>query len=104
MSNRVEVLPKLGGETVPRTVDFISKLPSGVTISSADCLASVYSGNDANPSAMVQPATTISGTQVTQVITGGVVGTIYELSWSAVGSDGNTYLLSSYFAVTPDLP
>lgn len=104
MSNRVETLPKLAGETVPRTVDFISKLPSGVTIASADCLASVYTGNDPSPGGLVSAATTISGTQLTQVIAGGVAGTIYELQWIAVGSDGNTYQMASYLAVTPDLP
>ena len=102
--NRVEILPKLPGETVPRMVDFISKLPLGVTISAAVVTASVFSGNDLNPSAIVSGAASINGTQVTQKITAGVAGATYQLIYQATGSDGNTYQLWGFFTVLPGNP
>ena len=102
--NRVELLPKLQGETASRYADFISKLQSSETISSCSVTASVYSGNDSNPSGILNGSATISGTQVWQSLTAGVAGCVYELLFKAVTSLSNTYELSGYLAVTPDLP
>lgn len=102
--NRVQVDPKLASEVVPRTVDFIGKLPLGVTITAANVVASVWSGNDPAAGSIILGPASINGTQVTQRLTGGVAGCIYELLWIAVGSDNNSYRYSAYFAVVPDLP
>jgi len=104
VSNFVTLLPKLPNEKVPRTVDFISKLPSGITIASAATTATVYSGNDSSPSSILSGSPTISGTKVTQVLQAGVSGCIYQIAFGIVGSDGNDYQLQGYFAVTPGLP
>lgn len=103
MANRVELLPKFSGETKPYQVDFLSELPNGVTISSASVTASVQTGNDSDPQNIVSGSASISGTLVTQVITGGVAGAIYQLIYSAVGSDSNTYQLLGVLAVLSGL-
>lgn len=104
MSNRQELSPKLQGETTPRVFDFTSKLQPGETISSAVVTASVWSGNDSDPSAILSGSPTISGVQVSQPVTAGVLGCIYELLCQATTSLANIYALAGYLAVTPDLP
>lgn len=99
----LEFAPKLQSAKVPYTVDFLSVLPNGVTIASASVAATVFSGNDPDPSAIVSGAVSISGTQVTQVIAAGVSGTIYQLVYTAVGSDSNDYELAGFLAVLPGL-
>jgi flagellar biosynthesis protein FliR len=103
--NRVVIPPKRLGETVILNPwNFISLLSVSETISSATVTATVYSGIDANPSAMISGSTTITGTVVSQKIVGGVVGVVYELLCAAVTSAGQTLQLAGYFAVIPDLP
>lgn len=103
--NRVVIAPKRLGETIVLNPwNFLSLLGVSETISSATVTASVYSGVDANPSAMISGSATISGAVVSQKIVGGVVGVIYELLCAAVTSAGQTLELAGYFAVIPDLP
>jgi len=85
-------------------VDFISRLSSGETIASASVAASVYSGTDPNPSALISGAASVNGSQVTQLVTGGALGNIYELAYTAITSLGQTLVITGYFAVVPDLP
>ena len=92
------------GETVFVLVDFISQLGPGETIVSAFCTCSTYTGVDPNPSAVIDGAATVSGTVVSQLTTGGVLGTIYELLATANTSLGQVIELSGYLAVVPDLP
>jgi hypothetical protein len=102
------VLPsKRQGETVyvpPTGFNFVSQLAVGETIENATVTASVYTGVDANPSAIVSGAATINGTVVMQLITGGVLGVIYELLCKIVTSLGQTIEQSGYLAIIPDLP
>lgn len=102
--DRVILPAKKLGETVIVPIDFISKLGPSETIVSAVCMCIVYTGNDANPSAVVSGAPAITGTIVNQLTTGGVVGTIYELLCKASTSLGQTLELSGFLAVIPDLP
>jgi len=104
VNNRVELAPKLPAETVPRTVDFISKLPTGVTITGTPSVTiSVWSGNDPTP--ILSPGTpTVNGTQVTCPFSSGVTGVIYLVNFTVVGSDTNTYQLFGYLAVVPNAP
>ena len=84
--------PKLSGETKSFVFDFTSSLAIGETVSSASVVATVWSGNDPTPSGIVSGAASVSSPQVTQTITAGVVGTIYQLICSAVTSAGQTLL------------
>lgn len=94
---------KASGETSPYVFDFISRLASGETLSSATTTASVWSGVDSNPSAIISGSATISGTKVTQNITGGAVGTIYMVNCRATTSSGTVYMLTTYIPVV-DVP
>jgi hypothetical protein len=52
---------------------------------------------------MIVGAANIQGTVVSQLVTGGVLGTIYEILAAASTSLGQTIELSAYLAVIPDL-
>lgn len=95
---------KLLGEVATLPFDFLTSLAVGETISTKTVTATVYSGTDATPSAIVSGSATSSGSIVSQKITGGVLGVIYELLCQVTTSAGQTLQLSSYLAVVPDLP
>lgn len=98
-----QALSKKVGETIPATWDFSAQLAVGETISTRTVTATVYSGVDAAPSAIISGAATSSGAVVTQKITAGVSGVIYQLLCQITTSLSNTFQISSYFAVVPAL-
>jgi hypothetical protein len=53
---------------------------------------------------MLVGTATVSGTIVDQMVTGGVLGTIYELLAKATTSLGQVLELPGFLAVVPDLP
>jgi hypothetical protein len=63
--------------------------------------ATVFSGTDASPSAIVSGSTTISGTTVTQKITAGVTGVIYDVLCTVTTSLGQTLQQDGLLAVIP---
>ena len=83
--------------------DFISALAVGETLVTATVVATVYSGVDPAPAAILSGAPTISGTTVLQSVTGGVVGCIYGLTCTVTTSLGQTVSSSGFFAVDPPL-
>lgn len=97
--------PKLAGATteVKPPFDFSSYLSVGEAILSATIIATVYSGMDASPSAILQGQPSIDGNRVRQMMTGGVKGCIYELLCSVETSLGQTLELASYYYVEPNL-
>ena len=101
--SRIITNPKLVGTTENVVFDFLSLLAVGETISTQSVAASVYSGTDASPSAVVSGAATASGSQVTQGLTGGVSGVIYKLVATITTSLSKTLQLSTFMAVVPDL-
>jgi len=101
---RVVLKSKKLGEIVGYPVDFISSLGTSETISTATVTASVYSGVDPHPEFLILGAATITGTVVAQGISGGVLGTIYELLYSATTSLNQFIQISAFLAVVPDLP
>ena len=90
---------KNSGETLAYTFDFISKLTSGETIISAACTAAVWSGVDSSPASIVSGTATISGTKVTQNITGGVNGCIYMVNCRVTTSTSTVYMITTYIPV-----
>lgn len=88
------VLPsKKAGETVNVVFNFLSALappynsPLGVV--SASVTATVYSGTDPNPAALINGAATVGGSaaeEVTQSITAGLPGVVYNLVCTALTS------------------
>ena len=98
---RVEQPPKLAGATQTYQWDFASLLAAGETISSAAATASVYSGTDATPSTILSGSPSSSGTVVSQNLTGGTLGVIYQVLVQIVTSASQTLQLSSLVAIVP---
>lgn len=91
--------PKFVDETPVLEFDFISKLPVGVSLSSATVAVSVISGEDLNPSALVG-SPTVSGTVASiPTAAAGVPGVIYDLKVKATASDTKIYELHGTLAV-----
>lgn len=103
MSGRAQLDPKLLNETRSYTFDFSSRLASGETISTQVVTASVYSGVDSSPSSIISGSATASGAIVTQKITAGTVGVLYELLCQITTSAGQTLDLAGFLAIIPDL-
>lgn len=100
---RVSFQPKLAGETTTLTFDFAARLGVSETISTQVTTCAVYSGTDANPSAVISGAASASGTVVSQNVTGGVVGVMYQLVCTITTSLGQTLQMSGFFTVVPDV-
>ena len=92
------------GETLGYPVDFSSSLGPTETITVAGVTASVYTGVDPNPGALIFGVATVSGNIVNQGITGGVIGTVYELLYTVQTSLHQVIEISAFLAVEPDLP
>lgn len=97
--SQVQSFPKSSGETRVITFDFISQLAVGETISTQSVAAAVWSGVDANPSAVISGTATATGTKVMQAVTGGVVGTIYKLTCTITTSLGQTLRIFTYLPI-----
>ena len=98
MSYRSIFDAKVSGTNFRAVFDFTSGLTVGETLASASTAATVYSGTDASPSAIISGSSTISDSKVTQTITGGVIGVTYLLKCSVTTSLGKA-LESSGFLV-----
>lgn len=98
---RVEQPPKLVGETATYTWDFASRLASGETISSAGITVTVYSGTDASPSSILSGSPSVSGTTITQKLTAGTLGVLYNVIAQATTSLSQVLQLSSIIAIVP---
>ena len=90
---------KQSGETVTIPFSFLSHHATGETISSASTTATVYSGTDASPSAIIRGAASISGSTVSQKITAGTEGVTYLLLCSATTSTGQILKISGYLVI-----
>ena len=80
---------------------FALDLSAGETISSASVAATVYSGTDVTPSAIISGAATISGGEVTQTLVNGTEGVVYLLTCTATTSASDTLTRTGYLVVAP---
>lgn len=104
--------PKKSSELITLTFDFSSTFEDITSaINAASVSVSVYSGTDANPSALlsgvaalVTPANGLPVRKVTQNVTGGVAGVIYLLSCSATTASGLTAIQTGLLAILPAVP
>lgn len=103
MNIRVELPSKALLAVQTYKFDFTSLLAVGETISTQVCTATVYSGTDASPSSIISGAASSSGAVVSQLITGGTLGVLYELRCVITTSAGQTLVLAGYLAIIPDL-
>ncbi len=99
--SHISLPAKYQGETKNVPFDFTSDLAVGETITSQVVTASVYSGTDAGPSALIQGSASVSGAVVTQAITGGVVGVMYTLLCTITTSAVQTLQKSASLTVLP---
>ena len=71
--------PKAVAEDWVVTFDFVERLDSSETISTATYTATVFQGTDASPNDIISGSATISGTKVTQLIINGTDGVTYQI-------------------------
>lgn len=102
--SRADLPAKFAGVTTLLPFYFAGDLASGETISTQAVTATVYSGTDANPAAVISGAATASGSTVTQKVTGGTAGVIYELVCQITTSLGKTLQQIGLLAIIPGEP
>jgi hypothetical protein len=89
---------KTVAETIPITFNFSDKLQFGETVTGSAVACSVFSGTDPSPTSMVG-AITNSGTSVSVIITGGIVGNLYLLVCVVTASGSHNYSKEGRLAV-----
>lgn len=99
---RADLPSKYAAETKLYAFDFSSLLAVGETLSTASVAASVYSGTDASPSSLISGSASIASAIVSQKITAGTAGVIYELACTVTTSAGQTLVLPGYMVVLPE--
>lgn len=99
MTRAVIVPSKRTDDTIPVQFPFADQLEFGEVISGQAVTCVVFTGTDANPSEVLEGAPTTDGTTVTQIITGGVVGNIYQLVALVNTSNANIYSKSARVAI-----
>ena len=102
MGTFIELLVKVPEETRLESFDYISRLGLTETLTSATATATVWIGTDASPSSVISGSASISGTVVTQGITGGIDGCIYLITVTAYTSLSQTLIIQSLLAVQAD--
>jgi hypothetical protein len=101
--------PKKVAEIAQLTFDFTSTFEDITSaINAAVVSVSVWSGTDANPSALLSGAAAIvtpsNGTparRVTQNVTGGLAGVIYQIECQATTASGLVAVQSGLLAIRP---
>ena len=103
--NQLIFPPKNVGETIPLIVSFADRLQPGEGINGAVVTASVYSGTDNNPSALISGTATYDAFgNATQVITGGVAGVVYTLVYLITGTNSHNYIKVGQLAILSSSP
>ena len=80
------------GESELFTFDYSLVLQQGETLTTATANVIVMNGSDSNPTAILVGTPVISGTKVSQRISGGVSETTYRLEITASTNNGNVYV------------
>jgi hypothetical protein len=104
-AGRVEWTAKVVGETVFRYIDFTDRLAAGEEVINLAVEVSVWSGNDPSP-AIISGVNLLDNTAgipaVAQLtVTGGVLGTIYEVLVTAATNLANSISKAAAIAIVP---
>ena len=83
--------------------NFVGRLASGETISTATCTATVFAGTDASPSSIISGSTTTTGTKVTQLIVDGVDGVTYQVQCAITTSSSQKRHIVGLLDVTNEV-
>jgi len=98
--NQLIFTAKAVGEQQPYIVNFSDRLQFGEVINGAAVVISVFSGTDANPSALLVGTPTYdTNGNVTQVLTGGVAGVLYNVVYTVTGTSSHNYVKVGQLAV-----
>jgi hypothetical protein len=96
------IFPAKGvNETVVLGFDFGAQLGTDSISSVGVTTAAVYSGVDASPGAIVSGVATFSGTLLSQKITAGIAGVIYEITAVVNTAAGQVLNMVGYLPVLP---
>lgn len=102
----MDFTPKRVSETEIFTVDYTGNLADGETIVSATWSSSARNAADPSPNSMISGSASISGSQVSIKLTGGIAWVTYYPICAAVTSLGQTLILpdrgSGALKVLPD--
>ena len=98
---RVEIDPKRQAEIVSPLFDFSSKCQAGDVLSAPTVTVTVWSGIDANPSAVYGGSAPIAGQVVSPVLQAGIVGVLYLVAVKVIASLSGTLELDGILAVIP---
>ena len=93
---------KISSADYPASFDFAQDLTVGETLAVVSTTATVYSGTDATPGAILDGLPIISGKQVVQNTTGGVLGVVYYLLCTVTTSLGQTLTREGYLPIAPE--
>lgn len=98
--NQLTFLAKAVGETQPYVVNFSDRLQFGESINGAAVSVSVFSGTDPSPNSLLSGSATYDTSgNVTQVLTGGIVGVIYNITYLVTGTASHNYLKQGQLAI-----
>lgn len=91
---------KAVGETQPYVVNFSDRLQFGESINGAAVSISVFSGTDNNPNGLLSGSATYDAFgNVTQVLTAGLAGVIYNVAFTVTGTASHNYVKVGQLAV-----
>lgn len=94
---------KRATESRNEVFDFASLIASGETLSTAVTTATVHSGTDSSPSAVISGSASISGTKVTQKLIAGTLGVTYLITCTVTTSAGQTLVLEGFLPIVPGM-
>lgn len=98
--NQLTFPAKAVGETQPYVVNFSDRLQFGESINGAAVAISVFSGTDPTPNSLLSGVATYdSSGNVTQVLTGGVIGVVYNVVYTVTGTNSHNYVKVGQLAV-----
>ena len=87
-------------ELQPYTVNFSDRLQFGESINGASVSITVFAGTDPSPSSMISGAATYDTLgNVTQVLTGGIAGVVYNVTYIVTGTASHNYVKVGQLAV-----
>lgn len=92
---------KTASASLSAIFDFSSNLAINETLSSASVAAVVYSGADANPTTLINGATTVAAGKATQLLSNGTLGVVYSLTCTAITSLGQTLQRQGFLTIVP---
>lgn len=104
LRGRVQIPPKFSSDTIAISAfDFSGQLANGETISSVTVTVLLMTGIDPTPGNILFGNAVISGPIVSQLVTGGVEGSIYVIRVQATTTLGQKPTMSGYMAIIPTI-